>query len=882
MALTPGAKLGPYEIQSPLGAGGMGEVYRATQSSLGRQVAIKVLASASASDPVRLQRFEQEARAASALNHPNIISIYDVGRERSISYIAMEFVDGKTLRELLQAGPLGIKKSLQIAAQIADGLAKAHAAGIVHRDLKPENVMVTRDGFVKILDFGLAKLMSTGFESSSQAVTVALPATHPGMVMGTAGYMSPEQARGAEIDYRSDIFSFGSVLYEMVAGKQPFKAASSAQTLAAIIEDDPTPVNEANPKTPTPLRWIIERCLAKGPDERYTSTRDLARDLQSVRDHLSEATISAQLPQATATIWRPKVLVPALLFACGVILGGVLSLWLLPRPTQPSATLRYLTFSGNDLAPSVSPDGRTVAFVSNRDGNSRIWLKQLESGAETALTSGPNDRSPHFSPDASSILYVHDHAAYRIPSIGGEPRKLAGDVDDAGWSPDGRQLVFVRYELEGSKITTVAGIASVQDGTSHVVRRFENRTLRAPSWSPDGTTIVFAVQRASNVGTAVRSLALMSPDGKTMRELKCPLPGGELSAPAWSSGGRDVVYELPESPADTGGALNTTVGSAGHMLLQNVRTGRVTTLFGVQAPVSQVQIAGPGRVIFDALLQRNNLKEISHAPGEPLTGRWLTRGNSIDRQPYYSPDGESIIFSSSRSGDVDLWEVSIKTNALRRLTDHPAADWDPFVTTDGKHLVWSSNRTGNFEIWIAERDGSSPRQVSHDGYDAENPVVSADGWVLYASSQPRHPGLWKVRIDGSDASLVVPGIIAWPDVSPDGKYVLYHSVTGALRATIHGVRLADGTPVEFVGHGRRARFSGDGHSILYIRDNTEDIVRQDFPSAAGTPPKLVMPGVPDLITETFHVTPDGQRIVVSYTTPSRSLVLADGVSGVTR
>jgi len=237
MALNRGTKLGSYEIQSPLGAGGMGEVYLATQNSLGRQIAIKVLASASASDPERLRRFEQEARAASALNHPNIISIYDVGRENATAYIAMEFVDGRTLRGLLESGPLTIKKTLQIAAQIADGLAKAHAAGIVHRDLKPENIMVTHDGFVKILDFGLAKLMQR-LDTSPQNMTATVD-SQPGAVLGTAGYMSPEQARGETVDYRSDIFSLGSILYEMVTCKQPFRRDSTAQTLARIIEDDP-------------------------------------------------------------------------------------------------------------------------------------------------------------------------------------------------------------------------------------------------------------------------------------------------------------------------------------------------------------------------------------------------------------------------------------------------------------------------------------------------------------------------------------------------------------------------------------------------------------------------------------------------------------------
>jgi eukaryotic-like serine/threonine-protein kinase len=886
MSLTSGSKLGPYEILSPLGAGGMGEVYSATQSSLGRQVAIKVLASASALDPERLRRFEQEARAASALNHPNIISIYDIGRENSTAYIAMELVDGKTLRSLLEAGPIPIKKTLQIATQIADGLAKAHAAGIVHRDLKPENVMVSRDGFVKILDFGLAKLLPSlnGSDSSSEtmamAMTAAAPGTHPGMVMGTAGYMSPEQARGGNVDYRSDIFSFGSMLYEMVAGKQPFKGASTAQTLTAIIEDDPQSVAEANPKTPTPLRWIIERCLAKDPDDRYTSTRDLARDLQSIRDHLSEATTSAQIAQAAPSAQRPKWLTPALIALAGLILGGALVFWLRPSAPATSATLRYLTFSGNDFGPSISPDGRTVAFVSGRDGNFRVWLKQLESGSETVLTPGPDDDSPRFSPDGAWILFTHNRAAYRVPSLGGEPRRILDNVDHAGWSPDGREIAFLRYETDGPKIASNLGIASVQDGTSRIVHRFENQTLRAPAWSPDGSTIALVQQRAGSVGTPAREVILVSADGQTVRELKCPLPGGELSAAAWANGSQSLIYDLPESAADSGGALTTTVGSAGHVLMQDVQTGKIRTLFGVQAPVSRIEIAGSGRLIFDSLTQRNSLKEFSSAPGAPSEGHWLTRGNSIDRQPYYSPDGESVIFSSSRSGDVDLWEVSTKMNSVRRLTDHPASDWDPFVTADGKHLLWSSNRSGHFEIWTAERDGSSPRQVTQDDYDAENPVATVDGWVVYASGNPAHPGLYKIHFDGTNQTLIVAGGIAWPDVSPDAKYALYHIVSSALRAKIRVVRLADGAPAQFEGSGQRARFSGDGKSIVYISERGQEIVRQSFPSAAGAPVKTLVPASPDLFIETFHITPDGRKVVVSYTQPSRSLVVADGVSGV--
>ncbi len=856
----------------------MGEVYRARQSSLGRQVAIKVLTPGCATDPERLRRFEQEARSASALNHPNIISIYDVGCDAGTSYIAMEFVDGKTLRTVLEAGPLAIKKSLQIAAQITDGLAKAHAAGIVHRDLKPENLMITRDGFVKILDFGLAKLMPS-LDGSSQTLTSPLPGTHPGMVMGTAGYMSPEQARGAEVDYRSDIFAFGAILYEMVAGKQAFKSSSAAQTLAAIIEDDPQPLAEANPKTPAPLRWIIERCLAKDPEDRYASTRDLARDLQSIRDHLSDATTSAQIPQAAAPpASRPKWLTPLLFALFGAIAGAGLTAWLLPHPTLQSVRLHQLTFSGSDAQPSVAPDGRTVAFVSGRDGNPRIWLKQLQSGSETALSPGPADSNPHFSPDNEWVLYIHNRAAYRIPSLGGEPRKLLDNVEDANWSPDARQLVFVRTVLDGPKVTTEVGIDSVAEGTSRIVQRFESRSLLGPAWSPDGSTIVLTEQGAGTVGTPVRKMILLSPDGRNVRELICPVRGGSLSAAIWSGDGRSILYQVPESEADVGSIFTSGVGSIQHVLLQDVRTGKARTLFTTQWPSFRLEIAGPGKLIFDALALRSNLKEIPLDPAHGEEPRWLTRGGAVDRQPYYSPDGESVVFSAAQSGDADLWEVSLKTNALRRLTDHPAFDWDPFVTSDGKHLLWSSNRSGNFEIWMAERDGSAPRQISHDGVDAENPAA-AGGWVVYSSSQPAHPGLWKVRYDGTEASLLVPGSVAWADISPDGEYVVYHTAFSQSDFDISVVRLSDGGRAEFKARGNRAKFAPDGHSILYLHKNGS-IVRKDFPSPENAPEKMLVPATPDMVMETFHISPDGHHIVVAYQEAMRSLMVAEGVADV--
>jgi serine/threonine protein kinase len=287
MALTSGTKLGPYEIIELLGAGGMGEVYRARDARLDRSVAIKILPAAFSADSDRLHRFEKEARSASALNHPNIITIHELGQDGSTHYIAMEMVEGKTLRELLDSGLLPMRKAIEIAAQIAEGLTKAHEAGIAHRDLKPENLMVSHDGFVKILDFGLAKLAPTSGERPDMCITSASQ-TQPGLVLGTVGYMSPEQASGDRLDFRSDQFSFGLVLYEMVTGKRAFQRSTAAETLVAILREPPEPITRQNRDAPAPLCWAIERCLAKEPDKRYVSTRDLARELATIRDRFLE------------------------------------------------------------------------------------------------------------------------------------------------------------------------------------------------------------------------------------------------------------------------------------------------------------------------------------------------------------------------------------------------------------------------------------------------------------------------------------------------------------------------------------------------------------------------------------------------------------------
>jgi hypothetical protein len=456
MSVSVGSRLGHYEVLAPLGAGGMGEVYRARDGRLGRDVALKVLPTDAERDAGRRARFEQEARAASALAHPNIVAVYDIGESDGSVWIAMELVEGRTVRDLLASGPLPTRRVLDVGTQVAEGLAAAHAAGIVHRDLKPENLILSKDGYVKILDFGLAKLAERGVAASEgPTMSAGAPGTEPGTVMGTVGYMSPEQAAGQPVDFRSDQFSLGSILYEMTTGERAFQRRTSVETLAAILREEPKPIAGLNPAAPAPLRWTIERCLAKEPDERYASTKDLARDLKSVRDHLSEASgATVTAPRARS---RRGWLLPA---AAGLILGALLGAAAILRFRAAAPRIQpvyqQVTFGrGTIYGARFAPDGKTIVYSAAWDGKpAELFATQTDSpesrplGLSSASLLGVSPSSELAVRLRGRFLLGFESAGTlaRVPFNGTAPRELADDITAAEWSPDGQQLAVTRPE----------------------------------------------------------------------------------------------------------------------------------------------------------------------------------------------------------------------------------------------------------------------------------------------------------------------------------------------------------------------------------------------------------------------------------------------------
>jgi Tol biopolymer transport system component len=917
MPLEKGIRLGSYEIQDVLGAGGMGEVYRARDTRLDRDVAVKVMPRSLAENKGALQRFEREAKAVAALAHPNILAIYDFGGFEGAPYAVMELLEGQTLREQLAEGALPPRKAAALARQVADGLGAAHDNGIVHRDLKPENIFITDDGRAKILDFGLAADRSAGSEVGggnvdTAAPTVAKSLTDPGTVLGTVGYMAPEQVRGEPVDHRSDIFSFGCVLYEMLGGRRAFKRDTPAETMTAVLREEPENLDSVSSTVSPALDRVVRRCLEKNPNERFQSTRDLAFAIENAAsasdwgvrtaetDKGELASEGAAGPRERKAFgWPVAALAAALGLAAGFVLfrggGGDANA---PGPVR----IHALTVAGSDVEPSASPDGRIVAFRSNRDGTPRIWLKQLVGGGEEPLTDGP-DELPSFSPDGSAILFIRDdggvRSVYRQSMLGGQARKVIEDAADATWAPDGEQIAFVRLRGVAGQRSALIGIADASGGREEVVFEAE-RSISSINWSSDGRRIVAVENSLTGNNPDVRLVML---DAVT-HEARHVDPGGigfPMSGLTWNADG-DLILAI------SGSLLGDQGDPTSRFVRYDLETGEISTLFwaqhlfpiqGLRVDATEADIVAPGTIVFHRTFGRQGLREFSLGdPGAPRDGHVLTRTEGRDRQPVYSRDGRHVMFTSTRTGNLDLWRIDLDTKQVRQLTDDAAQDWDPGYSPDGTQIVWSSDRGGHLEIWTANADGSGARQLSRDGVDAENPTFTADGeWVVYWSANPDKLGVWKIRSDGSDATLLAAGAYVQPEVSPDGRYAAFiYQELDKLRTFIYVVEVETGEVVPFqigvptpAGSGNiifgRMRWLPDGSALAYVGaddNNHTGIYAQDFvPGEDTSLTKRKLAGFsPDFVSESFGISPDGSRLTLATLELTSQLMIVDGVAGI--
>jgi eukaryotic-like serine/threonine-protein kinase len=853
MRISSGSRLGPYDVLSPLGAGGMGEIWKARDTRLGREVAIKVLPAALSSDSDRLRRFEKEARAASALNHPSIVTIHEVDRVDSTTFIVMELVEGKTLREVMAIGALPTRRLLDLAVQIADGLARAHASGIVHRDLKPENVMVTKEGLVKVLDFGLAKLVHPESDAGqpAEASTVS-EGTTPGAVMGTVGYMSPEQASGHPVDVRSDQFSFGSMLYEMTTGKQPFRRATAAQTMAAIIQDEPDAVGRLNPKAPSPLCWIIERCLAKEPAERYDSTRDLARELATCRSRLQEMTSGAASPSAAVRVTRRRVVLGGAAAAALALtfLGGRK---MAPEGISPGGvSFQRLTFRrGNVLQARFAPDGRTVVYSAAWDDKSTELFSVRTDSRESRPLGIPNaDILSISSKGELAILIkkafrnstVGDGTLARVPLGGGAPREIAENACCADWSPDGSELALIAEHSPGkSRIEYPVGKTFYRTASY----------LDSVRVSPKGDLVAF--EEFDGTGGFV----VVADSGGKVRKIAGPW--GYIAYLSWRPDGRSVVFSAGLTPTRDVAIYEAFV------------TGKQRVLYPPGEMLTVHDLLPDGRLLVEREIYRFEM--VVRRPGDEREREmsWLD-GSSA---PILSADGSTVAFSEVGEGGGPKGSVF-----LRRIGADSAIRL-------GDGLVWSLSPDGKWalsfvpgpphELMLLATGAGETRKIALSGLRVAGGSFLADGGtlVVIASEADKPYGLWTLPIEGGKPHLVLPeypigntsdiwGFVASPDgkklaVHPGGGKAFILPLDGGPRTPLAGVEPED----EFL------RWSGDGR-YLFVSSSKQMPAKIFSRIEIGTGKRelwrTLMPAVPSGVVAigAGAISPDGQTYAYSY------------------
>ena len=899
-----GDKFGTYTILSDLGHGGMGSVYLAIDSRLGRKVAIKVLSLSLIKDETRLRRFRQEARAASKISHPNVAAIYEIGSVAESHFIAMEFIDGITLRERLSKGPLALKEAIEIAIQVGLAIESAHATGIVHRDIKPENIMVRPDGYVKVLDFGLAKLTEAyqhnpeeGFLQSS-STTRAIP-TEPGMLMGTLTYMSPEQARGLHIDPRTDVWSWGVVLYETIAGEAPFKGETTSDLLADILRAEPALPAPNQFEIPAGLKEILRRSLTKNRETRYATMTDvlaamrrLQKDMEirgdagrfapglrmsepqslstqeveqaesgKIREPLiTDAGVIGSFFRRTAPVFRrtlssisgklagvsrpTRVSAMALIFGLAIFVIAVVTVRQLrpaPLPVKPLQFTR-LSSEGNILEAAISPDGKYVASVLDETDARSIWIRQTNTSANLQIVAPTQAlySALSFSPDSDNVYYLENKAGlgvlYLVSVLGGAPRKLSEDVDTpVTFSPDGLRMAFVRQDINGSSVLITANA----DGT-------DQKTLTALK-----RPLSFASDWQYSTGP------VWSPDGKV---IACP-----------------AIDEANSSHVDVLG-VRTTDGVVQTINSQKGFLARVRRLVWVSDSSGLVMTAkdqntSPHQLWFlsyGAGETRNITNDADEYVGlsatkdsrtllttkiNAISSLWITDATSQARQISstnhdggngisWTPDGR-IVYAKNVGSSSDLWMMNSDGSGRTQLTFDGQRNTEPSVSPDGRYVVFVSFREGKPHVWRISINGTGLKQLTTGSYE-DIPIFSRDSKeVIYRRLDP--PGLWTISVDGGEPALLTKEPLPFMDVSPDGSRIaaLEHDdkLPAPWRATIALYRGGPpistfAVPVGFRPSLPGIRWSPDGSRITYVVSTKGASNVWSQPISGGPPQQL--------------------------------------------
>ena len=804
VALKTGTRLGPYEIGSPLGAGGMGEVYLAKDTRLDRTVAIKVLPSHLSGDPELRQRFEREARAVSSLNHPHICTLHDIGREGNVDFLVMEHLEGETLAERLKKGPLPFHEALPCAVQIADALDKAHRQGVVHRDLKPGNIMLTKTG-AKLLDFGLAKLAGTTAATPNISTLSALPTeqrslTAAGAILGTFQYMAPEQLEGGEIDARTDIFALGAVIYEMVTGAKAFEGKSQASLISAIMSANPAPMSSLQAFSPPALERVVRTCLAKDPDKRWQNAGDVARELEWIaqagpQGAVVERGLRARLP------W----VVPA--FVAGIVAAAVVGWAFFPLASPPPAHVTRFSipftnerWSQNGVA--LSPDGSHAAYIAIGLEGQRLYIRRMDQVVPIAVQGTDGATNPFFSPDGQWVGFWAANKLQKVSVGGGLPLALCDStaVRGASWGEDD-MILFGVPTATGQGLSQVPAGGGTPEAVTQLVTDRGDVSHRFPDILPDGD-VVFTI--LTGTGSSVAVLSRETGEIRTLIE--------------------DAVRAVY---APTGHLVYTQAGQLLAVPFDGDRlevTGPPVPLVDEVAP-EEFAISKEGALLYGqgtaALVAEVELLSVDRQG----TARPLTEKPGPYVEPRLSPDGRHLAVTVAGETGIDIWVLELERDALTRLTFEQGNDSLPIWTPDGKQVTFSSDREGGWNVFSVPADGSGqPVQLTKSEYPTTATSWTPDGKVLATQQGRPNSGLDVAifRLDGDgpgepEVLLGTPFNEAQPIFSPDGHWLAYTSdESGRAEVYVRPFPGPGGKSQVSTEGGGHPLWAGNGRELFYL------------------------------------------------------------------